>query len=88
LGAHGLEKSYLKTQPDQTHTHGLSGNFCSKPNPTATLLITSVTSAAFIVSVDFVALDAVLDVLSTFVLNALVSNAALFKQRHENSNCL
>jgi hypothetical protein len=27
----------LKTQPDRTHTHGLGGNFCPKPNPTATL---------------------------------------------------
>jgi hypothetical protein len=27
----------LKTQPDRTHTHGLGGNFCSKPNPTVTL---------------------------------------------------
>jgi hypothetical protein len=38
LGAHELEKSYLKTQPDRTHTHGLGGNFCPKPNPTATLI--------------------------------------------------
>jgi hypothetical protein len=32
-----LDKSGLKTQPDRTHTHGLGRNFCSKPNPTATL---------------------------------------------------
>jgi hypothetical protein len=40
LGAYELEKSYLKTQPDRTHTHGLGGNFCSKLNPTTTLHIT------------------------------------------------
>jgi hypothetical protein len=41
LGVHGLDKSGLKTQPDRTHTHGLGRNFCPKPNPTTTLIVTS-----------------------------------------------
>jgi hypothetical protein len=48
--------------------------------------VTFVTSLAFIALADLVVFDAVFDVLSTFVLNALVSNAALFERRHENSN--
>jgi hypothetical protein len=48
----------------------------------------SVTSLAFVAFADFVVLDAVLNVLLTFVLNALVSDAAFFERRHENSNYL
>jgi hypothetical protein len=50
--------------------------------------VTSVTFLAFVAFVDLVVFDAILDVLSTFVLNALVSNAAFFERRHENSNYL
>jgi hypothetical protein len=39
LGVYELEKSYLKTQPDRTHTHGLGGNFCTKLNSTITLCV-------------------------------------------------
>jgi hypothetical protein len=39
LNVHGLNKSGLKTQPDRTHTYGLSRNFCSKPNPTTILIV-------------------------------------------------
>jgi hypothetical protein len=56
--------------------------------------VISVTSLAFITFLalvtlaDLVVLDAVLDVFSMSVFNALVSNAALFERRHENSNYL
>jgi hypothetical protein len=50
--------------------------------------VTFVTSLAFVALADLVVFDAVLDVLSTSVLNVLVSNAALFERRHENSNYL
>jgi hypothetical protein len=48
--------------------------------------VTFVTSLAFVAFANFVVFDVILDVLSTFVLNALVSNAAFFERRHENSN--
>jgi hypothetical protein len=50
--------------------------------------LTSVISFAFVALADLVVFDAVLDVLSTFVLNDLVSNVVFFERRHENSNCL
>jgi hypothetical protein len=46
----------------------------------------SVISFTLVALADLVTFDAVLDVLSTSVLNALVSDAALFKRRHKNSN--
>jgi hypothetical protein len=49
--------------------------------------MTSVTSLALVALADFVVFDAVLDVLSTSVLNALVFDAAFFERCHENSNC-
>jgi hypothetical protein len=50
--------------------------------------LASVTSLALVALADLVALDAVFDVLSTSALNVLVSDAAFFERRHENSNCL
>jgi hypothetical protein len=50
--------------------------------------LASVIFLAFVAFADLVILDAVLDIFSTFVLNVLVSNAALFERCHENSNYL
>jgi hypothetical protein len=50
--------------------------------------MTSVTSLVLVAFADLVVFNAILNVLSTLVLNAFVFDAAFFERRHENSNCL